>query len=141
MWHKLKHLFLSVETYNDLSPDLRVRRRVNRSLSARPELTVDEWFEYHWRSQGISRELADFVYVYFTQYSGLQFSRVVPEDRLDADLCFTLVCWFNWNQSLCDDFWNCFNVNLCDRLDLRDIDTVTDLVTFLNHQLLLVNRS
>jgi len=100
---------------------------------------VDEWFDDHWRSRGISRELADFVYVYFTQYSGLEFSRVMPDDRLDADLCFSLVCWFNWNLSLYSDFWDCFKVDLCDRLDLGDMDTVADLVTFLDRQLLLVN--
>lgn len=141
MWRRLKNFVFSFRTYGELSPDVRVRRRVGRFLRDRPVLSADEWFEVFWQPRNISKSVADFVYTHMQSYSGLDFARVRPTDQLDKDLSLTLVCWFDWELSLCEDFLNCFGVNLCDRFDAHTLNTVEDLVVFLNRQLLSVNSS
>ncbi|MBW4660032.1 MAG: hypothetical protein KME15_15260 [Drouetiella hepatica Uher 2000/2452] len=134
MWHRLKNFLSSLWTYNALRPDFRVRRRVNRSLSDRPALSQDEWFEAHYKAQGVTYAIALFAYQHLGQYSGLDLSRVLPSDRLEEDLQWTEVCWFDWEQSLCEDFHGCFGVDMGDRLDFSCLSTVQDLVDFLNQQ-------
>ncbi|MEB3337473.1 MAG: hypothetical protein VKJ46_08435 [Leptolyngbyaceae bacterium] len=140
MWHKLKSIAFHLSTYADLAPDLRLRRQVNQSLHTRPSLASEEWYDYFWRPRKISHEISTFVYTHLEQYSGLQVSRVLPSDRLDEDLKMTLVCWFDWNLTLCEDFQHCFAVDISDRLDINTLSTVEDFVLFLNHQLLLLKR-
>jgi hypothetical protein len=135
MWRKLKNLFLSFKTYDVLSPELQVRQQVNHRLSHRPALSLEEWFEAYWQPHGISLAIAQFVYLHLEQYSGLVCAKVLPIDRLEKDLHWTEVCWYDWELSLCDDFWQCFGVDLSDRLEEFHPTTIADLIWFLHLQL------
>ena len=73
------------------------------------------------------------------RYSGLPFANVVPNDRLTEDLNLPLVCWFDWENELCDEFCDRFGVEIYDRFDSHDLATVEDLVVFLNQQVLSIN--
>ncbi|MBW4580425.1 MAG: hypothetical protein KME42_12745 [Tildeniella nuda ZEHNDER 1965/U140] len=141
MWRRLRNIFDSLRAYADLSPDLRTRHRVNQFLRDRPALSNDEWFEQLWQPQGITQPIATFVYTHMQTYSGLEFARVRPDDRLDDDLYLPLVCWFDWHTSFNEDFLAAFGIDLSDRFDPQDFTTVKELVMFLNHQLLSVNHS
>jgi len=140
MWRRIKNVFLSFKTYDALSPGLTVQRRVNHRLSYRPALELETWFESCWRSRGVTWEIATFAYSYLERYSGLHFAQVLPDDRLEADLHWTKVCWFDWRLNLCDDFWQCFQIDLSDRLDEFDPVTVAELVVFLDQQLRWLNQ-
>lgn len=133
MWHRLKNLFSSLWTYEALSPDLKLRRRVNRALRHRPNLSADDWFESFCKKQGVTYPIATFAYTHLEQYSGLEFGRTLPSDRLNEDLHWTQVCWFDWQFSLCDDFWQAFAVDISVYLDELDLSTVEDLIIFLNY--------
>jgi hypothetical protein len=122
---------LSLRTYTVLSPDLRMRRRINRALCDRPALSQSEWFTAFYQNQGIARPVAEFTYVYLERYSGIAFSRVLPSDRL-SDLEWTSVCSFDWELKLCDDFYDHFGIDLSDCLDGLQPVMIGDLVCFLN---------
>ena len=141
MWRRLRNIFDNLRAYADLSPDLQTRQRVNRFLRSRPALSNDQWFEQLWQAQGIAQPIADFVYTHMGTYSGLDFARVRPTDRLIEDLCLPLVCWFDWNLSFYEDFSACFGINLSDHFNPQQYATVEDFILFLNYQLLSVNRS
>lgn len=141
MWRRLRNIFASLRAYPDLSPDLRTRQRVNQFLRDRPALNHDEWFEQLWQAQGVVQPIAAFVYNQMQAYSGLDFSRVRPDDRLTEDLYLPLVCWFDWQTSFTEDFLASFGLDLSDRFDPQSFTTVKELVIFLNHQLLSVNHS
>ncbi len=132
MWHKLKNFSLGLRTYDLLSPDCNVRRQVNRALRHRPALSQDEWFETFCKKEGIAYPVAVFAYTHLECYSGLSFSRVLLSDRLVDDLCWTSVCWFDWELSLCDDFYSCFEIDLSDDLEGLMPLTIGDLISFLN---------
>lgn len=136
MWRRLKNILLSIRTYPDLSPDLGMRRRINRALNHREALSSEEWYEVFWYPRHISPEIADFIYYRMTEHSGIQFSRVVPGDRLSEDLYLSQVCWFDWQLSLADEFYDRFQVDLDLNLDLASLSTVEDLAIFLDRQLL-----
>ncbi|HEY9639814.1 MAG TPA: hypothetical protein V6C57_04985 [Coleofasciculaceae cyanobacterium] len=133
MWHRLKNLFSSLRVYHDLRPDLRVRQQVNRILRDRPVLEQDEWFETFYKARGIAHPVATFAYTHLGQYSGLRLGSVLPTDRLEAELHWTEVCWFDWEQCLCEDFYGCFRVEIDDCWDFSNLQTVEDLILFLNH--------
>lgn len=139
MWHRLQNFFLSFRTYPDLSPDLKLRRSLNRRLRDRPCLSFEQWFKHCWQSHDISQPVAAFVYTQFERYSGLTFARVLPSDRLEEDLRWSLVCWFDWQITLCDDFFRQFGVDISDRLDDHSYGTLEELVVFLEHQLLTIS--
>ncbi|XHX78371.1 MAG: hypothetical protein RBJ76_28785 [Stenomitos frigidus ULC029] len=141
MWRRLKNIFASLRAYSDLRPDLRMRQRVNRCLRNRPPLSANQWFEQFWQPQGINQPIVTFVYTQMQAYSGLEFARVRPHDRLNEDLYLTLVCWFDWETSFNEDFFARFDIDLGDRFDPQNFTTVEELVIFLNHQLLSVNHS
>lgn len=113
-----------------------MRQCVNRELRDRPALSVDEWFLRFWQPLGVSRQVANFVYVQMAVYTGLDFTRVRPSDRLNDDLHLPLVCWFDWEFSLYEDFFADFGVDLSDRFDPELYITVQELMLFLNQQLL-----
>jgi hypothetical protein len=114
---------------------------VNQLLRNRPALSAKEWFEKFWQSKAISQQVADFAYIYMQKYTGLEFSRVQPNDRLSEDLAIPAVCWFEWEVYFCEDFYERFGRDLSDRFDPQTFYTVEELVVFLNHQLLSVNHS
>jgi hypothetical protein len=135
MWHRFKNFVFSLKTYEALSPDLEMRQRVSQALQSRRALNLDEWFETFFKGRGIAYPIANFVYHRFSQYSGLEFSRVLPTDRLYEDLKWTMVCWFDWEVNLCDDFYRQFRVDITDRLDELHTSTVEELVCFLDRAL------
>lgn len=141
MWRKLKNFFISVSAYTDLGPDVQFRQRVNKALRHRPALTLDEWFEFFWRSHGVSKPVVAFVYTHLEKYSGLQMSRVQPKDHLERDLQVTLVCYFDWHLTLYDDFLSDFGVDISEEFEIYNLSTVEELVKFLDGQLLAVNPS
>lgn len=109
-----------------------MRQRVNRALCSRPALGADEWFETFYKSQGIAYPIAIFAYVCLGHCSGLEFGRVLPSDRLQEDLHWSQVCWFDWELSMCDGFYQQFGVDISDRLDEFEWSTVGELVAFLD---------
>ncbi|MGI0489239.1 hypothetical protein ACN4EK_27825 [Pantanalinema rosaneae CENA516] len=113
-----------------------MRRRVNRALRDRPTLSADEWFVQFWQPLDVSRQIAEFVYTQMATYTGLDFTRVRPDDRLNDDLHLALVCWFDWELSLYEDFFTQFGVDLSDRFDPERYLTIKEFVLFLNQQLL-----
>jgi hypothetical protein len=140
MWRSLKNFFYSFWTYSDLSPDLRVRRSVKRFLHRRSLLNQRDWYLRFWQSADIPQSISDFVYLQMSQYSGLEFGRVLPSDRLNEDLHLPLICWFDWETSFCQDFLDHFGIDLSDRFNPASLTTVRDLVLFLKHQLLSMNH-
>ena len=141
MWQRLKNFFLSFRTYDDLSPDLNTRQQVNRWLRDRSALTADEWYEQFWQPRRISPKIAAFVYSHLEKYSGLKTAKILPGDRLEEDLHLTLVCWFDWHFTLCEDFEQDLGVSIDDYLELQDLTTIEEFMMFLNRQLLSVNHS
>jgi hypothetical protein len=141
MWRRIKNFFLSFSTYADLSPNVSLRRQVERSLHDRPALTAQVWFERFWQPLQVSQPVVDFVYRHLPSYTGLSFSRVYPSDRLVEDLHLDLICWFDWELSLSEDFCRCFGIDISEQFQPNTLRTVEDLVRFLERQLLTVNRS
>jgi hypothetical protein len=140
MWRSLKNFLYSFWTYSDLSPDLSMRRSVKRFLRQRSLLNQREWYARFWQGADIPESVSDFVYTHMSQYTGLEFGRVIPADRLNADLHLPLICWFDWEASFCQDFLDSFGIDLSDRFDSDTLTTVQDLVLFLKHQLLSMNH-
>lgn len=139
MWRKLDNIVLNIRTYADLSPDISIRRQINQTMRSRPTRTSEDWYRCFWQPLAISKDLSLFIYEQMEFYSGLQFAKVTPSDRLIEDLQLPLVCWFDWECNLCDDFCDHFEVEISDRFDISMLHTVRDLVIFLNQQLLSVN--
>ncbi len=140
MWHRLKNFFYSLQTYDALSPDLRTRRIVNRWLRDRPPRNVNDWYDAFWQHHNVSRSVVAFAYTHLEKYSGLQLARVLPSDRLEEDLRLTLVCWFDWHITLCEDFHQCLGVSIQDDWELTTLTTVEEFVLFLHRQMLSVNH-
>lgn len=141
MWRKLKNLFLSCQTYADLSPDFPARLVINRKLRSRRFLSLTQWHESFWQPQGVSLAVSAFVYEQLSKYSGLCLARLRPSDRLEEDLSLSLVCWFDWHLQLCEDFWQRFDIDVTGDLNLQALSTLEDLVLFLNQQLQVVDPS
>jgi hypothetical protein len=141
MWRLIKNFFYSLRSYPDLSPDLRMRQRVNRMLSDRPRLNPDDWHQKFWQSLDITREVSHFVYRQLPNYSGLDCGRIYPSDRLQEDLSLSLVCWFDWQQSLHQDFLTQFEIDLGGETDLETLSTIEDFMIFLDRQLISIKRS
>ena len=134
MWCRLKNLVQSIQTYGDLSPNVGARRQVNRQLRQRPARSIAAWLE-SCQSLGVSQAIANFAYAALPRYSGLNFTYVLPSDRLESDLQWTEICSFDWQFNLCDDVQQQFKVDLSDRLDQIPLETVADLLLFLQQQL------
>lgn len=140
MWRSLKNFFFSLWTYAELSPNLRLRRRVARNLRQRDNLSATEWYQTCWQPLDIAKPISDFVYTHLQTYSGLEFGRIQPGDRLQADLHLTLICWFDWELTFCEDFFNSFGVDLQPEFNPDQFETVAELLFFLNRQLLPISR-
>jgi hypothetical protein len=133
-WQWLRKRWLAIASYAALSPDLHLRRQVNRSLTTRPAMTLDEWHTHFWQPRQVSKDIAAFTYDRLQSYSGLAIAHVLPSDRLERDLKFTLVCWFDWQTQLCDDFYQRFGVDISACLGYQPFVTIEDLVLFLQQQ-------
>ncbi|MEM8502375.1 MAG: hypothetical protein AAF716_04405 [Cyanobacteria bacterium P01_D01_bin.1] len=146
----------SISTYADMSPDLAIRTQVNFRMKAhaRSALGVSDWCQlflnylspnrnatgdaaaFSHAAAGVSdtRRVLCFVYQRFGQYSGIDFSRVRPEDKLNDDLHLSLVCWFDWTFTFYGDFFEQFDLDLSDCFDEDDFETVGELAAFLVEQ-------
>lgn len=131
MWYQLKNFIQSFKTYSVLSPDLKARRQVLHFLRKRPLLSPAEWYEIYGQSFQISLPITEFAYRYLAEYSGLEFGRVLPGDRLDEDLSWTKICWFDWQLALCDDFCEQFAIDLSDDVWNIPETTILALLRFL----------
>ncbi len=132
---QLNNWFSSVSAYADMSPDLSIRRQVNERMKARTRrvLSRSEWCQL-FATPASTRPVLSFIYQYFGQYSGIEFGRVRPSDRLNCDLHFPLVCWFDWSLTFCEDFFQQFNLDLSDRFDEAAFETIGELVNFVVEQ-------
>ena len=142
----MTNLLSSLDAYADMSPDLEIRQQVNRWMQARDRqpLSIAEWCEvFSGESAAITKAIKKrttasaatsvlaFVYQFFGDYSGLAFSQVRPNDSLNRDLHFPLVCWFDWTLNFCDDFLAHFDLDLSDRFDEAEFLTIGEMVEFL----------
>ncbi|GAB4143941.1 MAG: hypothetical protein Fur0046_21260 [Cyanobacteria bacterium J069] len=135
MWHRLQNFIFSLRSYTALRPDLAVRRRVVRSLQRRPSLSPQDWFELYGKSLGIAEAVVQFADQQFEQYSGLPFGKLLPGDRLEADLHWTQVCWFDWELSLYEDILQAFEVFPEGDLERMLDGTLGDFLLWLTKQL------
>lgn len=135
MWKKLKHIVHDIQAYSDLSPDWALRLRVNQSLHNRAALALPTWSQTFMDTYKVSYDVISFVYRRFPDYSGIDFGRVRPGDRMIEDLQFPLVCWFDWEQQLCEDFEAEFGIDLLEQLDEIALAlTVDELILILDQQ-------
>ena len=132
-WQKLKNAYLSFSTYADLSPDLSRRRQVKLTLKSRPSLNRHRWCQDLW-SGTYSPKILAFLYEQIPEYSGLDAGRLRPEDELEGDLSWTLICSFDWDSELCDDFQQVFGYDVSDEILAGQFDTLEDLVIALHQQ-------
>lgn len=133
MMNQLSNWINSVSVYADMSPDLAIRSQVNHWLQTRTRLALSLTAWCHlFSDQSSDREVLAFVYQRFSEYSGLEFGRVRPDDRLNADLNLALVCWHDWVITFCEDFCEQFHVDLSDYFDEDDFETIGELVAFLH---------
>ncbi|MEM9219664.1 MAG: hypothetical protein AAGD25_35720 [Cyanobacteria bacterium P01_F01_bin.150] len=128
MWRRTQNFFHSLVTHGVLSPDLLLRCQVNCKLRNRLALAQDEWFKTFWQRESISPALSEFVYQHIPEYSGLQVARLKPTDRLEADLYWTQVCWFDWEMDLYDDVLQCFGKDISEEFDFDTVRTLDDLM-------------
>mgnify|MGYP001796195120 CR=1 FL=1 len=132
MIQQLNNWLNSISTYADMSPDYSIRHQVNRRLAlcARDSLSIDDWCQLFSTQAGDLTTLA-FLHERFSEYSGLDFSRIRAHDRLHGDLHLALVCWHDWVITFCEDFYQQFHIDLSDCFDEDDYETIGELITFL----------
>ena len=139
--HEIRNRWQALTAYSDMSPDLKLRRRVNRSLLDRPEYAVNEWHQRFWRPLGIRFEVVEFVYRSLAESSGLAVGRLVPSDRMVTDLQLPLICWFDWEMTCMEAFWQQFDPTGIamrdsdmndDSCDPTTFETLNDWMIFLN---------
>ena len=133
-WQRANNYIRSIETFQDMSPDLSVRHQVNQLLSQhRRPLSAEAWCEEFQREIPSSqRDTLLFVYRCLESYSGIEFNRVRPHDRLVDDLQFPQVCWFDWSTRFCDEVVAHFGIDIGNCFDETRIHTLIDLVAFLD---------
>jgi hypothetical protein len=139
--HDIKNGWMALKAYPDMSPNLNIRRKINRILLSRPAHSVHEWYQRLWRPLGVRSDVATFVYQILTECSGLMVGRLLPSDRMVADLQLPLVCWFDWEMTCMELFWQNFDPSgsILESLDETELDTdpttfetLQDWVLFLN---------
>ena len=144
--YSMNNLLSSIEAYADMSPDLDAREEVNLWLKKRDRqsLSITTWCELfssefasiaqataESATESAAKSVLAFVYEFFGEYTGLAFSQVRPNDSLNRDLNFPLVCWFDWTINFCDDFLTHFDLDLSDCFDEADFLTIGEMVEFL----------
>ncbi len=137
MWQSVINYLQGLRTYQDLSPDISIRRQVNARLRNRPRLNETEWAALFRNPSdlSLSPSLMTFIYHQLQDYSGLDVGCIRPQDQLIDDLQLPLVCWFDWPNQLCDDFLMQFHVDISEEFDESLLETVAELVYFLNRRL------
>lgn len=123
----------SIQTYQDMSPDLTIRHQVNQFLRQhRRALSTEAWCDECQRATQSQRQTLLFIYRSLEAYSGIEFNRVRHHDHLVDDLQFPMVCWFDWSMTFCDDVVAHFGVDISDCFDETRFATLADLITFLD---------
>jgi hypothetical protein len=137
MWQSVINYLHSVWTYRDLSPDKGIRLQVNVQLRHRPRLSLEAWSHLFalGTNQALNSSLLTFIYQKLPDYSGLDVGRIRPSDRLIDDLQLPLVCWFDWPNELCADFYDTFQIDISEEFDESEQETIGDLVHFLYQRL------
>ncbi|MGD1857081.1 MAG: hypothetical protein ACFB2W_22840 [Leptolyngbyaceae cyanobacterium] len=131
-WQKVSNYIRSVQTYQDMSPDLSIRNQVNQSLRPqRRPLSIEDWCKEFYQDPH-QQNIARVVYRSLEAHSGIEFNRVRPHDRLIEDLQFPLVCWFDWSTRFGDDILQQLGIDISDCFDETRIQTLADLVDFLD---------
>lgn len=139
LWYWVKNAVDSAKNYSLLSPNPQVRWQVNQRLRDRPAYSMADWCA-DCRHHGIHPDIARFACRHLSRYSGLRFARVRLSDRLEADLQWTEVCWFDWELKLCQDVWHSFGIDMTPHLVELVPTTVHDLLLFLQHQVVANGR-
>ncbi|MDB9528375.1 hypothetical protein PN498_20455 [Oscillatoria sp. CS-180] len=136
MWQSVVNYLRNLRAYPDLSPDIGIRRRINAQLRKRSSLSLEDWTRlFTHPPSAVSKQLLTFIYTKLSDYSGLDVGRLRPSDRLIEDLQIPLVCWFDWPNQLCADFYETFQIDITEEFDESLLETVEDLVCFLNQRL------
>jgi hypothetical protein len=139
--HEVKNGWMALKAYPDMSPNLNLRRKINRKLLDRPAYSANEWHQRLWRPLGVRADVVEFVYQALTECSGLVAGRLLPGDRMVADLQLPLICWFDWEMTCMELFWQRFDPSgsRVEELDETDLDsdpttfeTLEDWILFLN---------
>ncbi len=141
MMQQLNSWFINVNAYADMSPDLTIRRQVNQWMKDRTRLNLElsSW-QRLFAPQSKNSELLTFIYQRLAQYSGLSFGRVRPRDSFHGDLHFALVCWHDWVITFCEDFYEQFHIDLSDRFDEDDFETIGEMIAYLDRQIALEQK-
>ncbi|MGK7890348.1 MAG: hypothetical protein AB4042_13515 [Leptolyngbyaceae cyanobacterium] len=135
MWQRLNNCVTSVVTYGTLSPDFVLRLRINQRLWARSPLNPEQWFQRFGHQEAISQTIIWFAYQHLPRYSGLPMMYLQPSDRLELDLCWTEICWFDWELDLYDDFLHHFGKDISMTFNIGQTQTVADLMRNLEQEL------
>ncbi|MGB3574103.1 MAG: hypothetical protein WA783_09650 [Phormidesmis sp.] len=138
MMQQFNSWFVNVNAYADMSPDIAIRHQVNQWLKdrARYNLELSAW-QRLFAPQSKNSDLLTFIYQRFGRYSGLSFGRVRPRDTFHGDLHFALVCWHDWVITFCEDFYEQFHIDLSDRFDEDDFETIGEMIAYLDRQIAL----
>ena len=82
-WQRANNYIHSVQTYLDMSPDLSMRQQVNQSLRQhRQPLSPEAWCQEFQQDASYQNHVLLFIYQSLETYSGIEFNRVRPTDRL-----------------------------------------------------------
>ncbi|MGG6293442.1 hypothetical protein ACQ4M4_03375 [Leptolyngbya sp. AN02str] len=135
MWQRIFNFLPSLNTYDILSPDLKLRRRVTQGLQTRPALSLLDWQAAYGAPNHIDIAIAEFAFTQLPKYSGLDMAQLLPSDRLEEDLCWTGVCWYDWYLTLCDDIQLQFGVELNPYLEDLEVETLGELLQYLSQQI------
>ncbi len=91
-------------------------------------MSSHDWFVRFWKPLGVDRDVSSFVYEKLRDYSGVEFSRVVPQDRFQEDLRFSDVCWNDWEFDFAEDFRRQFGTDVLEELSREGLETVEQLL-------------
>ena len=70
---------------------------------ARMARSEEEWHATYFEAADVSADVARTVCQCLAGYSGIDFGRVLPTDRLAEDLRFDEVCWRDWEMDFISD--------------------------------------
>ncbi len=132
---QFQNRWMDLSAYPDMRPDYKVRQQVNRKHSDRPLYNAVEWHQRFWYPLGVQRLLSEFVYELLGECSGLEMGRLLPDDRLMADLQLPLVCWFDWEMVWTEQFISRFEIDADWILDIAEFETLQEFVVDLDRLL------
>jgi hypothetical protein len=116
------------------------RHAVRAFLANREALPFADWHRQLWHQRNISEAASAFVYEHFGKYSGLDFARVRPEDRLAEELRFSTTTYGDWDLDLYEEFQQVFGIDLRRTPAPKDLSTVEDWLRYLDRCLATLPR-